>query len=353
MERVSWNLSSWRTKPCAQEIKFPQQDLEEAANKLKSLPPLVSFQEVDRLRESLRQCARGERFLLQGGDCAELFEYCSSNKIENKLKVLLQMSLVLVWGGRLPVVRIARMAGQYAKPRSNPTEVIDGKEYPSFRGDIINGYDLRSREVDASRLVSAYFHAAATLNYVRSLLSTNFADLHKSSDWTLDHIINPEVKEKFEKISSRLNDSLDFMETIGETMISTKSAEIFMSHEGLVLDYEEALTRQSPDGSFYNLGAHFLWIGDRTRQIPNAHVEYFRGIKNPIGVKVGPSLNPEELIDLLNVLDPNFEIGKITLITRYGSSKIKDILPLHIKAVQKTSHRVVWCCDPMVFIHIY
>ncbi|RKO92148.1 DAHP synthetase, partial [Blyttiomyces helicus] len=275
--------------------------------------------------------------------------------IESKLKVLLQMSLILIWGGRTSVTRVARMAGQYAKPRSKPTEVIDGQTYHAFRGDNVNGIALSDRQPDPSRLLGAYFHSAATINYVRSLLGTGFADLHHPDAWNLEawrfaHVQSPTVRAEYQAIVHRLEDALDFMRTIGaddESHDAIRTVDMFMSHEGLLLDYESKLTRAGPDGAYYNLGAHFLWIGDRTRQLDGAHVEYFRGLANPIGVKVGPSMKPEELKPLLDIIDPNFETGKITLISRYGHDKIQNFLPAHIKAVQESGHKVVWCCDPM------
>jgi 3-deoxy-7-phosphoheptulonate synthase len=233
------------------------------------------------------------------------------------------------------------MAGQYAKPRSSPTEIIDGKTYNSFRGDNVNGIALEDREPDPNRLLAAYFHSAATINYVRTLLNSEFADLNNPGTWNLDHVENQETRAKYQKIVSQLLDTLSFMHTIGAGTATNvfKKVDLFMSHEGLLLDYEQRLTRMKGT-KFYNLGTHFLWIGDRTRKLTGAHVEYFRGIQNPIGVKVGPSMKPEELGPLLDILNPNFEVGKITLITRYGAEKIGDYLPAHIRAVQATKHKV-------------
>ncbi|KAJ3016430.1 hypothetical protein HKX48_004038 [Thoreauomyces humboldtii] len=351
----AWSPESWRTKKVLQDVTYSNQgDLDHVLGKLKKLPPLVSHQEIRNLRTQLAEVAENKRFLLQGGDCAELFDYCSAEPIENKLKVLLQMSLILVWGGRTSVTRIARMAGQYAKPRSKPTEVIDGIEYTAFRGDNVNGIELSEREPDPQRLLGAYFHSAATVNYVRALISGGFADLHHPETWNLKswkfaHVENPAVRAEYQTIVKRLNDSLDFMRTIGaddSSKEATRGVDMFTSHEGLLLDYETQLTR-NVDGKYYNLGTHYLWIGDRTRQLDGGHVEYFRGLENPVGVKVGPSMLPEELGPLLDILDPNCESGKVTLITRYGHDKVAKYLPAHIKAVQATKHRVVWCCDPM------
>ncbi|KAJ3322778.1 hypothetical protein HDV06_002639 [Boothiomyces sp. JEL0866] len=358
-----WTPTSYKNYYVKQDVVYEDQEkVNKVLDKLSNLPPLVSPGEIDKLRKYLAEVAENKRFLIQGGDCAELFDYCSTQPIEDKLKVLLQMSLILVWGARTPIVRIARMAGQYAKPRSSPTEVIDGKTYNSFRGDNVNGIELDQRTPDPERLLSAYFHSAATLNYVRALLASEFADLHhpeswnlQSEYWTLRHVENDDVKKRYQEIVSDLMSAMDFMRTIGadsdaDTVV--KNVDLFMSHEGLLLDYEAQFTKliqskTSDDRKYYNLSTHYLWIGDRTRQLDGGHVEYFRGIENPIGVKVGPSMKPEELVPLLDILNPNFEVGKVTLITRYGADKIRQYLPAHIKAVQASKHKVVWCCDPM------
>ncbi|RKP37101.1 DAHP synthetase [Dimargaris cristalligena] len=349
----AWTPDSWTTKPIKQDVTFPDP---EAFNAVVSSPPLVCPEEVLNLREQLRKVALGEAFLLQGGDCAELFDYCAAGPIEDKLKVLLQMSLVLIWGAGIPVVRIARMAGQYAKPRSSPYESVNGQQIMSFRGDNVNGFDPSERIPDPQRLLSAYFHSAATLNYVRALLSGGFADLHDPMAWNLDHVRHDHVRGEYQSIVNQLLQSLDFMRTIGvdrgESQPALNTADIFMSHEGLILEYEQALTRQqqargAPQADWFNLGTHFLWIGDRTRQLDGAHIEYFRGIKNPIGIKCGPSLDPAELVRLLAIVDSDREPGKVTLITRYGAGKIENHLPAHIEAVRAAGHCVVWACDPM------
>ncbi|KAL7753459.1 hypothetical protein RI367_001234 [Sorochytrium milnesiophthora] len=347
----AWTIDGWSAKPIVQDVTYEDQaQLQQVLQKLRHLPPLVCAAEVDSLRLQLREVAEGKRFLLQGGDCAELFDYCSSEPIENKLKVLLQMSLVLTWGARTSVVRIARMAGQYAKPRSKPTEMVDGQEVLSYRGDNVNGFEVNDRKPDPERLVSAYFHSAATLNYVRSLLGSGFADLHHPSHWDLKHVRRTEVRQDYQSIVDRLSDALDFMKTIGSDSSGPQgtlsTVDMFMSHEGLLLEYEACLTREV-NGKYYNLGAHFLWIGDRTRQLDGAHVEYFRGVANPIGIKVGPSMKGDELARLLDIVNPNREVGKVTLISRYGADKVATYLPEHIKAVQQSGHVVVWCSDPM------
>jgi len=329
-----WSLYSWKYKDIVQNVTYKDENkYNHVMEKLEIVPPLVHQNEIEKLKEQLAEVAENKRFLLQGGDCAELFEYCNKDNIENQLKILLKQSLILIWGGRTSVVRIGRMAGQYAKPRSSPVEIIDGKEYPSYRGDIINGYELDDREPDPDRLLQSYFHSSATLNYIRSLINTGFADLHKAEHWNLSHIRNQTLREEHEEIINQLRTSLEFMNIVGVNKHSNPTLEtidFFVSHEGLLLDYESRLTKKIVDPSdpnktekWYNLGTHFLWIGDRTRQLNGAHVEYFRGIQNPIGIKVGPSMKSQELIDLLNIVDPNFETGnKIMIIKKKYSYSI-------------------------------
>jgi 3-deoxy-7-phosphoheptulonate synthase len=353
---------AWQSKPIKQVVKYEDQAAADTALKqLSKLPPIVTPTEIWKLRQSLRDAALGKSFLLQGGDCAELFSYCAEDPIDAKLKLLLQMSLVLIWGSNKPVIRIGRIAGQYAKPRSSPTEIVDGKEIPSFRGDILNGYDPEHRRVDPERLVSAYFHSATTMNYIRAQLASGIADLHNPMDWGLGHVGDKELQTKYTAIVNSISDSLRFMRTIGaDTSGQLQTVDLYSSHEGLVLEYETALTRRlkhpaghpgaqtSTDGKgWYNTSAHFIWIGDRTRQIEGGHVEYFRGIENPIGIKVGPSMKNEELIELLDIVNPRKDVGKVTLITRYGADKVESMLGGHIEAVKSSGHIVVWQCDPM------
>ena len=363
----AWSPSSWTSKPIKQDVTYENRDaVHKALAKLERLPPIVTPTEICKLKNSLRDVALGKAFLLQGGDCAELFDYCELNAIESKIKLLLQMSLVLIYGANRPVVRIARIAGQFAKPRSSPTEVYQGREIPSFRGDNINGYDPAERTPDPERLVSAYFHSAATMNYIRAELSSGIADLHSPLDWELGHVRDERIKAKYERIVGSITDSLRFMRTVGADSAAggLETVDLYTSHEGLLLEYEQSLTRQLEkpgtarrktdleavsNKGWYNTSAHFLWIGDRTRQLDGAHVEYFRGLENPIGIKVGPSLDPGELVRLLDIVNPGYEVGKVTLITRYGSSKISSLLASHIQAVQKSPHKhsVIWQCDPM------
>ncbi|ROV93279.1 hypothetical protein VSDG_06876 [Cytospora chrysosperma] len=379
-----WAPGSWRNKPIKHSPEYKDPKLvARATAELNRMPPIVTPREILKLKAHLKDVARGEAFLLQGGDCAELFDYCNQSAIESKIKLLLQMSLVLIWGANKRVVRIGRMAGQYAKPRSSPTEIVDGgREVPCFRGDILNGFDLDERELDPARLVRAYHHSAATLNYVRAALSSGIADLHRPLDWELGHVTDPELRAKYSKAVGFLTNMMSFMNTIGaadDRHLDT--VDLFTSHEGLVLEYEEPLTRafssasihggqkqrrpstsaaaalngeQGQDGQdhqqqYFDTSAHFLWIGDRTRQIEGGHVEFFRGIANPIGVKVGPTTPTTDLLELLRTLNPSREVGKITLITRYGASKVRSLLPAHIRAVEDSEYRrcVVWQCDPM------
>ncbi|GAB7358353.1 hypothetical protein MBLNU230_g2424t1 [Neophaeotheca triangularis] len=384
---TDWSPSSWRSKPIKQAVVYENQtEVDRASKKLRHLPPVVTPTEIWRLRQSLKDVALGKAFLLQGGDCAELFDYCHDEAIDAKIKLLLQMSLVLVWGGNKPVVRIARMAGQYAKPRSSPMETVDGKQIPSFRGDILNGFPQEERDIDPDRLVQAYFHSAATLNYLRAQLASGIADLHRPLDWNLGHVGDPALQERYTKIVESISDSLRFMRTVGaDTSGQLQTVDIFTSHEGLLLEYEEALTRnlrhpsnrdapapapaktpkvssltggaltdstrsqtQPADSTgHYNTSTHFIWVGDRTRQPDHAHIEYLRGIENPIGIKVGPTTSTSDLITLLDTVNPRKEIGKVTLITRYGENQIDSLLPTHIDAVRQSGHVVVWQCDPM------
>jgi 3-deoxy-7-phosphoheptulonate synthase len=331
--------------------------------------------EVEELKAKLAAASRGEMFLLQGGDCAERFQDCNQKAITAKMKILLQMSLVITYMGRVPLVRIARLAGQYAKPRSSPWETLpDGSKIPAFRGDIINGYDIANRKNDPNRLLQAYFHSATTLNYSRALMAGGFASLRHPDNWNLDFIKDPSILQEYTGVVDRILDSMNFFDTIGATTESNlSSVNLYTSHEGLLLDYEEAMTRKMHDhdiqksnssssldtmaasftsggnstGKYYNLGAHYLWIGDRTREMDGAHIEYFSGIHNPIGIKVGPSMKPDELSEIIHRLNPFNEPGRITLITRFGQNAVETHLPSLIEAVQKGKYSVLWACDPM------
>ncbi|KAJ6542541.1 DAHP synthetase [Mycena vulgaris] len=367
----SWTPSSWKSKSIAQDVEYPDpKHLSKVLSKLETLPPLVTPPEIERLRYQLALVQRNEAFLLHAGDCAESFDACTHENISAKIGLILSFSLILIWGARLPVVRIGRIAGQYAKPRSSRTEKIGDREVLSFRGDNVNGLDPNDRTPDPERLLSAYFHSTATLNHVRSLLTSGFASLHQPREWSFNHVRSPSLRKEFEHIVEGLSDALDFSRTIGvESGPSFEQGggrgtvgevDFYTSHEGLMLEYEQALTRAFPvpaaapttqpsrkATAFYNTSAHFLWIGDRTRQLTGAHVEYFRGIRNPIGIKVGPTMGGEELVRLLGIVDPLKEAGRVTLITRYGAGKIEDHLAAHIASVQQSGHPVVWVCDPM------
>ncbi|KAF9819448.1 hypothetical protein IEO21_02056 [Rhodonia placenta] len=375
MSSEPWAPDSWRNKPAAQDVIYPdRKKLDKVLNKIRTLPPLVTPSEIERLRHSLAQVQRNEAFLLHAGDCAESFDACTQENISNKIGLILSFSLILIWGARMPVVRIGRIAGQYAKPRSSPMEKIGDREVTSFRGDNVNGLDPNDRTPDPERLLSAYFHSTTTLNYVRGLLTSGFASLHHPRDWSLSHVRSPALREEFERINEGLSDALDFTRTIGFGSQHASyeqgggrgvlgEVDFYTSHEGLMLDFEEAMTREfaipssipTAEGSpapaarrvHYNTSAHFLWIGDRTRQLTGAHVEYFRGIRNPIGVKVGPSMEAAELVRLLNIVNPDKEEGRVTLITRYGAGKIENHLASHITAVQQSGHPVAWISDPM------
>jgi len=344
-----WSPVSWKEHPIQQQPEYEDQAaLEQALNKVRALPPIVHEKEIGTLKENLARACEGKMFLLQGGDCAERFEDCTQETIERKFKILLQMSLIIIHGARLPVVRLARMAGQFAKPRTQPYEEVDGVKVHSYKGDSINGFALADRKPNPQRLVDAYFHSVATANYLRAMISGGVSDLHAAAEWRLDNVISTEAREEYERVVSKILDALGFLETVEAFSEATKSVSLFSSHEGLLLDYESALTNESKitKGKYYNNGAHFLWIGDRTRQLDGAHMEYFRGISNPIGLKVGPSMPVEDLVKAIRLLNPQGEKGRLTLITRYGINAIESKLPGHIRAAQSTGIPVLWVCDP-------
>ena len=347
-----WSCKSWRNKPIAQQVEYADRKaLEEVLAQLAELPPLVTSWEVETLKQQLAQASRGERFLLQGGDCAESFRQCRSDPIASKLKILLKMSIVLVYGTKLPVTRVGRFAGQYAKPRSANTETREGITLPSYRGDLVNrvAFTPEDRTPDPALLLRGYERAALTLNFIRSLVQGGFADFHHPELWDLGFVDLAAQSEDYRQIMGDINQSIRFMETIaGRSLAELNRVDFFTSHEGLHLDYETAQTRKVPRRSgWYNLTTHFPWIGDRTRALDGAHVEYFRGIVNPIGVKVGPSMDPDELVELTRVLNPNNEPGRLTLIHRFGIKQIAKHLPPLIRAINRAGRVVLWCCDPM------
>jgi 3-deoxy-7-phosphoheptulonate synthase len=342
-----WYPFSWRGRPIKHQPKYEDQaELNNALRKVHALPPIVHEQEMASLKAYLAKACNGEMFVLQGGDCAERFQDCTQEAIEKKFKILLQMSLIIIAGSRLPVVRLARMAGQFAKPRSSDIETVEGVKVHSYLGDSVNCYDPSDRRPDPRRLVDAYFHSAATVNYLRAMIAGGVSDLASASQWKLDNVLSPKVREEYESLVTKILDAMSFLTTIQAFSEATRSVNLFTSHEGLILDYEAALTIPMRNGDYYNSGAHFLWIGDRTRSIDGAHIEYFRGIKNPIGVKVGPSMTSEDLVRLIQILNPDREPGRLTLITRYGAKNIERCLPGHIEVAQSTGIPVLWISDP-------
>lgn len=345
-----WTPHSWKAHSALQQPEYPDPwAVEGAVDRLRNLPPLVGPGEVDRLRTLLAEAVAGRRFVLQGGDCAEQFKDCAEGPIADKLRVLLRMSVVLTLAGRCPVVKVGRLAGQYAKPRSAGTERVNGQELPVYRGDLVNGLDTtpEARRPDPTRMVEAYFHSAATLNHVRALIDSGFADLHHPERWA--HEGGAGEHPAYQDVVAQVRSTLDFLEALGGAQPGAlERIEFFTSHEALLLPYEEGLTRWVPEAKgFYNLGAAMLWVGERTRQAGSAHLEYLRGVRNPLGVKVGPAAEPEDLLPLLDLLDPHREPGRITLITRLGADKVQDRLPSLVKAVQASGHPVLWSCDPM------
>jgi 3-deoxy-7-phosphoheptulonate synthase len=351
-----WSPESWRNKPTAQAVQYPDPAaVARVYEKLRSLPPLVTSWEVERLRTQIAEAQEGKRFLLQGGDCAETVGDCRPTIIASKLKILLQMSLVLVHGGKRPVIRVGRFAGQYAKPRSNPTETRDGQELTSYFGDLVNRQEFtpEARRPDPERLLEGYTHAAMTLNFIRSLAGGGFADLHHPEFWDLSSFhradLPPDLREEYLRTSRQLGEALRFMEALGETSIDDLTrVEFFASHEGLHLHYEAAQTKQVPRREgHYNLTTHLPWIGERTRALDGAHVEFFRGVRNPVGVKLGPKTTPEDALRLCQVLDPRNEPGKLVLITRCGAKNVQAVLPPLIEAVTRAGRKVLWVSDPM------
>lgn len=351
-KQPDWSPASWRTKPVVQHPTYPDPErLEAVRRELERLPPLVSSFEILALKQHLAQAAAGQAFLLHGGDCAESFEDCQSPLIANRLKILLQMSLVLVHGLKLPVIRLGRFAGQYAKPRSADVEQRDGISLPSYRGDLVNRpeFSAEARTPDPARMVEGHMRSALTLNFVRALIDGGFTDLHHPEYWDLDWVQHSPLEAEYRRIIEAISDAVRFMETVGGAPIdSMRRADFYVSHEALLLHYEEAFTRQVPrQWGWFNLATHFPWIGMRTAQLDGAHVEYCRGIRNPIGIKIGPSAAPDEVLRLLDRLNPDNEPGRITLIHRMGVTQVAERLPRLIDAVQRSGQRVLWCCDPM------
>ncbi len=349
----NWSPSSWRKKDALHMPKYlDETHLNNTLEKISKFPPLVFAGEARLLKEKLSDVAQGKAFLLQGGDCAESFADFHPDNIRDTFKVILQMAVVLTFGASCPIVKVGRIAGQFAKPRSSATETINNLELESYKGDIINGIDFNEKErnPDPDRLIQAYNQSASTLNLLRAFSQGGFANLSKIHQWNLN-FVKGENATKFQEISNRIDECLSFMEACGindNTVRQLNETDFFTSHEALLLQFEEALTRiDSTSGKWYDVSAHMLWVGDRTRQIDGAHIEFLRGIENPIGIKVGPSTKTDELLKILDALNPSNEGGKITLICRMGHEKVGNILPNIIKSIQKAGKNVVWTCDPM------
>lgn len=353
--REKWTPSGWRSKP-AKHIPTDYPDPEALARvetQLRSYPPLVFAGEARNLKARLAEVAAGKAFLLQGGDCAESFKEFHPDNIRDTFRTLMAMSVVLTFAGSKPVVKVGRIAGQFGKPRSEQIETQDGVTLPSYRGDNINGMDFtpESRMPDPERLVKAYSQSAATLNLIRAFANGGYADLHNVHRWMVGFVADSPQGKRYQEIADRISEAIDFMEACGITPTSVpqmKQVDVYTSHEALLLGYEEAMTRvDSTSGDYYDTSAHFLWIGDRTRQIDGAHVEFARGVKNPIGLKCGPTLDPDELLKLIDILNPANEPGRLTLIARFGADKVEAGLPKLVRAVQKEGRSVVWSSDPM------
>ncbi|URR00689.1 3-deoxy-7-phosphoheptulonate synthase class II [Pseudoalteromonas sp. SCSIO 43095] len=350
----SWNPNSWRELPILQQPLYPDQNvLKSVESQLKSAPPLVFAEETRSLFKQLEDVCEGRAFLLQGGDCAESFSDFNAANIRDTFKTILQMAVVLTYGGKCPVVKIARMAGQYAKPRSADLETIDGVSLPSYRGDIVNNFEFteEARIPDPQRLMTAYHHSAATLNLLRAFAQGGLADLHQVNRWNMGFVAANPQKAKYQQLADKIQDALEFMEVCGINSTiapSLKETDLYTSHEALLLGYEEALTRRDHlSGDWYDCSAHFVWIGERTRQLDHAHIEFFKGIKNPIGVKVGPGMDPDELIRLIDALNPDNIPGRLTLITRMGADVLPEKLPALVRKVQQEGRKVIWSSDPM------
>ncbi len=349
-----WTPDSWKNKPDPQRTVYPSEAaLDSTVERLRNYPPLVFAGEARRLKASLAKVAAGEAFLLQGGDCAESFAEFHPNNIRDTFRVMLQMAVILTFGGVTPVVKVGRMAGQFAKPRTDAMEKQGDVTLPSYKGDIINSmdFDTKGRAPDPERMVQAYNQSAATLNLLRAFAQGGYADLHKVHQWTLNFVDKSPVGERYRDLASRLDEALAFMGACGltsESVPQLRETEFFTSHEALLLPYEQALTRvDSTSGDWYDVSAHMLWIGDRTRSPDGAHVEFLRGVKNPLGLKCGPSMQTDDLLKLIDILNPANEAGRLTLIVRMGSDKVVEKLPALLRAVKKEGRNVVWASDPM------
>ena len=351
-----WKPNSWRNYPVVQMPTYPDESkVNSVEAKLSFKPPLVFAGEVQALKKSLALAEKGNAFILQGGDCAESFSQFSANGIRDTFKVLLQMAVILTYGSSIPIIKIGRIAGQFAKPRSSDVEIIDGIELPSYRGDMINDMEFNktARQPDPQRLIDGYEQSAATLNLIRAFAQGGMANLEKVHEWTLGFLNDTPETDKYREIANRISESLNFMKACGLTSSSVpqlRETDFFTSHEALLLNYEEALTREdtiTAEKGWYATSAHLLWVGDRTRQFDHGHIEYLSGIQNPVGIKCGPSLEKDDLIRLLDKVNPNNESGKVVLICRMGSEKVNEHLPKLIKNIKANGKNVTWCCDPM------
>jgi 3-deoxy-7-phosphoheptulonate synthase len=349
-----WTPETWRTRPIRQVPAYPDPaKLAEVEARLRRYPPLVFAGEARRLKAALAQAAEGRAFVLQGGDCAESFNDFTADSIRDTFRVLLQMAVVLTFGASVPVVKLGRMAGQFAKPRSSDTETIGGETLPTYRGDIINGpaFTPEARVPDPSRMEFGYFQSAGTLNLLRAFASGGYADLHEVHRWNLGFVERSPLAERYRDLSGRIDETLRFMAACGMTSENTRDlreTDFYTSHEALLLPYEQALTRvDSTSGDWYACSAHFLWVGDRTRQADGAHVEFLRGVKNPIGMKAGPTSDPDEMVRIIETLNPTNEAGRMTLIVRMGADKVATKLPPLLRAVKRAGLNVLWLCDAM------
>jgi 3-deoxy-7-phosphoheptulonate synthase len=343
-------LDYWRELPIKQQPQWPNADAVAVASaKIASYPPLVFAGEVDTLRDRLASAAQGHAFLLQGGDCAETFAGANAEQIRNRVKTVLQMAVVLTYAAEMPVIKMGRMAGQFAKPRSSDNETRDGVTLPAYRGDIVNGYDFtpESREANPERLVQGYNTAVATLNLIRAFTQGGFADLREVHNWNKGFISNP-ANARYEKLAGEIDRAIKFMSACGADFEALKRTEFFVSHEALLMDYERPMTRiDSRTGTPYNTSAHFVWVGERTRELDGAHVDFLSRVRNPIGVKLGPSTSGDDALRLIDKLDPNREPGRLTFITRMGAGKIRDTLPPLLEAVKASGATPLWITDPM------
>jgi 3-deoxy-7-phosphoheptulonate synthase len=349
-----WSPSSWRDRPAQQQPDWPDEaDLDRVLKQLGTLPPLVFAGEARNLTEELERVAAGEAFLLQAGDCAESFDSFSADSIRDKLKIILQMAVVLTYSSGVPAVKVGRIAGQFAKPRSAPVESVDGAELPAFRGHMVNdiAFTAAARTPDPERLLGAYNQSSATLNLLRAFTKGGFADLSRVHQWNQDFVAGSRQGQRYEQLAAEIDRAMRFMKACGfatESEPKLHEVDFYTSHEALILGYEEALTRRdSLTGDWYDCSAHLLWIGERTHQLHGAHVDFMRGIGNPVGVKIGPTWTPSDVVDLCEALNPDRKAGRLTLVTRLGATRIRDLLPPMLQAVQRAGHPVVWCCDPM------